>query len=152
VINVRAEIDEVQKALEGTAKSIASIEKKSLTEISKDVVKKENEAFNAADFYHGKALLAHKYEYNLKSIFKKGKVKNGEVNIFPKRYEQGRGNDIIIPVLVSLNYGRTYKVRKSSHTIKGRHFIEQAENYLEGNSFEQTLQKIVDTEMNKYWG
>lgn len=155
MVSIQIDTKEVQNALAGTSKSIDSIDKQVLRAVARDVTKKENQEFNSANFKHGKVLLAHRYEYNMKSVFKAGKVKDKMVSIYAKKSDANRTNDITVPILVALSYGATYTEKGKggyTHTIAPRGFIQNAEQYAEKNDFSTEAQKIVDKELQKYWG
>lgn len=155
MISIQADVQAVQEALSGTAKSIPAIEKAALRAVAKSVQQKENQLFNTSDFKHGNVLLAHTYSYSMRSVFKVGKVKNGMVSIYPKKYDSSRSNDITRPILSALSYGATYTEKGKggySHTIAPRGFIQSAELYAENGDFSQELQNVVDKELDKYWG
>ena len=98
------------------------------------------------------AVLAHKYAYDMSRMYTRGKVKGHAVAVFPNRVERGRGNDLVIPVSMTLNYGYDAGPgRKGPHTA-ARGFVQAGEDYAERGGYGPELQKLVDKELKKYWG
>lgn len=164
--NIEANVDEVQNALKGTARSIATIQKMSLRTVASGAAKVINKKLKSV--IHGDGKIKGIYPYKMSSAYR-GKIKKGdpdEATIYPKGIP---GGTLIIPVITTLNYGATINVSRrhkymkfqnrqgewkscKSVRIPGRHFIESGEKYLESDAYMNDLSKLVDKELKKYWG
>ncbi len=143
-ISVEAEIDEVQKALEGTSKSLTSIQKQALGIIARSGVKtiRREIKLSILDKSRSSGQLSSSYGFRVK--------KDGsEANIFPR----GKGGSSVFPKAFVNNYGFSGPtVRAENWNFAPKGFVEKTENYLESNSFDGELQKMIDKSLAKYWG
>lgn len=132
-IVVEAEVDEVIEALNGTSKSLKSIQKQSLGIIARKGLKalkmRIKETIRHQERSTGELQRAYRYK-----VRKDG----SEVNIFPKAKSGSR----IFPKAFMQNYG--YEKPKA--------FVQYAENVIKNHDYENDLQKMVDKTLEKYWG
>lgn len=133
--SIEADIRGCQKALEGTSKSLKSIQTGTLRIVAKGVAKAIKSGIRSSGIQRRTGELLRCYGY---------KVKDGgkEVNIFPK----GKGGSRIFPKVYVLNYG----LPGTGH--KPHSFIEKGEEYAERNSYSDEINDYIHKELTKYWG
>lgn len=143
-ITVEAEIESVQKALEGTSKSLTSIQKQALGIIARQGVKtirlKIRQSIEHRERSTGE--LQKSYAFRVK--------KDGsEANIYPK----AAGGSKVFPKAFVQNYGYSgATARAKSWTIKPKGFVEAAEKSIEAGNSDSELEKMVSKVLSKYWG
>lgn len=134
-ISVEVDIQGAQKALEGTKKSLKSVQMGVLRIVARGTVKAIKSGIRTSGIQKRTGELLKCYGYKVK--------KNGsEVNIFPK----GKGGSRIFPKVYVLNYG----LPGTGH--RPHSFIEKGQNYTEGNFYENEIDKYIQKELEKYWG
>lgn len=143
-IVVEAEIDEVEKALEGTSKSFTSIQKQALGILARNTVKNVRQLIRQGikDKPRSTGELQKSYGFRVK--------KDGsEANVYPR----GASGSKIFPKAFIQNYGHSGPTaRASDWTIKPKGFIEWGENLLASRQYDEQLSKMVDKQLAKYWG
>lgn len=143
-ITVEAEIGEVQKALEGTAKSLTSIQKQALGIIARSGVKTIRKEIKLSILNKSKSTgeLSSSYGFRVK--------KDGsEANIFPR----GKSGASIFPKAFVNNYGFSGPtVRAQNWNFAPKGFVQRTESYLEESNFDSELKKMIDKTLSKYWG
>lgn len=143
-IVVEAEIDEVQKALEGTSKSFTSIQKQALGILARNSVKNLRHSIRQGikDKPRSTGELQKSYGFRVK--------KDGsEANVYPR----GESGSKIFPKAFIQNYGHEGPTARAKEwTLKPKGFIQQAEAKLQGNAYDAELSKMVDKVLLKEWG
>ena len=143
-IVVEAEVAEVQRALEGTSKSLTSIQKQALGIIARQGVKTIRQRIRQSIENKSRSTdeLQKAYAFRVR--------KDGsEANIYPK----GMAGSKIFPKAYVQNYGYSgATARAKNWSVKPKGFIEHTENFLDSNSFEEELNKMVGKVLSKYWG
>lgn len=138
-INVECQIQEVQKALEGTNKSLKTISKKTLSVIGKGALKALKGGIqNTLNRRTGALLKAYVYKGNKSGT-------SGNVRIDPKI---PNGDDMFRKVYV-LNYGYTGEVHRAWN--KPHSFVQCADDYIQNGSYGAEIDKMVQKELDKYW-
>lgn len=143
-ITCEAEISEVKKALEGTSKSLTSIQKQALGILARNSVKKLR-AFirdGIKDRSRSTGELQKAYGFRVK--------KDGsEANVYPR----GESGSKIFPKAFIQNWGHEGSTaRAKSWRIKPKGFVGRAENLLASRAYDEELSKMIDKSLGKYWG
>lgn len=144
IIETQVDIAEVEKALSQTNKSLKSIRKGVLRIAAKETSKKVKAALNTSDLHRRTGELAKAYVYKVK--------KDGsEANVFPKALV---GKDkTIFPKAMTLSYGHDGPTKRAaSWHIAPRGFVQSGQQYAESGAYMTEVQKMVDKELEKYWG
>lgn len=132
--SVKADIEEVQKALSGTRKSLKSISRQTLGIIARNTVKVIKKEIKATTTRRtGELLKSYRYR-----IRRDGK----QANIFPKALNK---ESTIFPKVMALSYGR------KNDRLRPRGFVQKGMEYTEKGDFEPELQKMINKELAKYW-
>ena len=164
LINIEADISNAQDMLKETFLKVPTIESKVLRLVGRLTAKEINKAVKGGVHSGTSVLIAHRYPYNMNQMYVYGKPKNHEVSVYPHRVQPGRGNDLIIPVSMALNYGATIEAKEKqtlsifaktwarpvSITIKGRGFVQAGETYAKSSRYSKDVQKLIDRELEKY--
>ncbi len=139
-INISVDVKEVQEALKGTALSLERIQKKTIAVINKGVLKAIKSAYRSTL----KPKNAIRYE-RTGALYKALKSSNnGETgNVFPRALSNGRNWAMGIACI--LNYG-------AKNGKQPRGFIQKGELYAQNGSYMAEVEKMVDKELDKYWG
>ncbi len=134
-LSVKAETEAAAEALEGTAAQFPRIKRRVLSLAAQGTRKKINAAIRITTKRRtGELLKAYRYK-----VHKDG----DQVNIFPK----GQGTKSrIFPKVYTLNYGSS----KTRHKARG--FIQQGELYAQSDDWMGAVNKLVQKELDKYWG
>lgn len=139
-INVSVDVEKVQEALKGTSKSIKAISRKAMSIIGHGAVKAIKGGIrDTLNKRTGQLLKAYKY-YGFKSgtggiVRTDKKIPNGD-DFFKKTY--------------TLNYGYTGNVRRALN--KPHSFVERGEEYVNSSGYMSDIEKMVDKELEKWWG
>ena len=143
-IVVEAEVSAVQKALEGTSKSITSIQKQALGIIARKGVKDIRQRIRESIIHKDRSTkeLQKAYAFRVK--------KDGsEANIYPK----GTSGSKIFPKAYINNYGYSGATSRAKEwNVAPKAFVQQTENFLDSTSFDAELSKMIDKTLSKYWG
>lgn len=144
IINAHVEIEEVQKALAGTSKSLMSIQKSVLRIAAKGTAKQIKAAISTSDLHKRTGELAKAYVYKVK--------KDGsEANVFPKALTSK--DRTIFPKAMTLSYGHEGPTKRAkAWHIAPRGFVQSGQQYAESGSYMDNVQKMIDKELEKYWG
>lgn len=135
IFSVETDVQGAQKALEGTKKSLKSVQSGVLRIVARGTVKAIKSGIRTSGIQKRTGELLKCYGYKVK--------KNGsEVNIFPK----GKGGSRIFPKVYVLNYG----LPGTGH--RPYSFIEKGQKYAEGNSYKNEINNYIQKELEKYWG
>lgn len=143
-IVVEAQVDEVQKALSGTSKSMGSIQKQALGIMARKGVKlmRKHIRETIRDRSRSTGTLAKSYGFRVKrdgsqaNIYPRGTAGS---SIFPKAFVNSWGHE-----------GATKRAREWSFAPKG--FVQRTEAELSQDSFDTELGAMVDKVLRKYWG
>jgi len=143
IINASVDIENVQQALAGTSKSLKSIQKSVLRIAAKETAKRIKAVINTSDLQKRTGELLKAYVYKVK--------KDGsEANVFPKALSKNR---TIFPKAMTLSYGHDGPTKRAkSWNILPRGFVQAGQQYAENGAYMDEVQKIVDKELEKYWG
>lgn len=138
-ISIEADIEQTQKALEKTAKSISSISFSTLRIVAKDAVKVikatiKNSGLNKRS---GELLKCYGYRKSKKdtSIVVYPKAMNGEASIFPK--------------VMALSYGSD---KRPNRHLKAFGFVQAGQRAIENGNYKTQIEEMIDKELQKYWG
>ena len=144
MIQTQVDIEEVEKALAGTSKSLKAIRKSVLRIAAKETAKRVKAAISASDLHRRTGELLKAYVYKVK--------KDGsEANVFPKALT-GNGRTIF-PKAMTLSYGHDGPTKRAaSWHIAPRGFVQSGQQYAESGAYMTEVQKMVDKELEKYWG
>lgn len=144
LIQTQVDIEEVEKALAGTSKSLKAIRKSVLRIAAKETAKRVKAAISASDLQRRTGELAKAYVYKVK--------KDGsEANVFPKALT--RKDETIFPKAMTLSYGHDGPTKRSAFWhIAPRGFVQSGQQYAESGAYMTEVQKMVDKELEKYWG
>ena len=136
MISISADVTEVQEALSQTAKSLQSIERKTLSIASRGTVKAIK--MGIRETLHrrtGGLLKAYKYKVH----------KEGFSNVYPN----GKSGSDVFPKAFILNYG--YKGPTKRAINKPHGFIQKGEIYASNGSYMPEVEKMIQKELEKYW-
>ena len=134
-IVVSADVEEVQKALAGTSKSLTAIARQSIAVIARGTVKAIKQEIQSTTERHTGALLKC-YGYRIKKDGSSGSV-----------YPRGVSGSQIFPKVFALNYGTDKKPN-----LKPRAFVQKGEQYAQSGTYMSELEKLVEDNLRKYWG
>lgn len=139
-INITADIRGAQDALSGTAKSLPAIQKKVLNIVAKTTLKAVKTTYKAT--LVPQSQIHYQRTGELLRAFKKS-VKGSNANVFPRAVSGGKNWAMGIACI--LNYG-------AKNGIKPRGFIQAGEAFAESGAYMNEVEKMVENELNKYWG
>lgn len=143
-ITVEADISEVQKALEGTTKSLTSIQKQALGIIARSGVKQIRKEIKLSILNKSRSTGALSSSYGFRV-----KKDGSEANIYPR----GTSGADIFPKAFVNNYGFSGPtVRAQNWNFAPKGFVQKTESYLAEGNFDTELKKMVDKTLSKYWG
>ena len=134
---VKADLKQAQDALAGTNKSLASIQRKTLSIIARGTVKAVNVGIRST---------LHRRTGELLKAFGYKVHKNGVANVYPR----GENGSAIFPKSYVLNYGYTGPTKRAIN--KPHSFIQYGEAYTEVGAYMPEVQRMIDKELEKYWG
>mgnify|MGYP007069885041 CR=1 FL=1 len=140
-ISVTASVEEVQKALAGTSKSLNSIQRQTIAVIARGTVKAIKQGIKESVGKRTGELLKC-YGYRIRRDGSRGSV-----------YPRGSSGASIFPKAFIQNYGHEGPTaRASSWKILPKAFIQKGEKYASGSDYMRELQSLVDKNLKKYWG
>lgn len=144
IIRTQVDIENVEKALIGTSKNLKAVGKSVLRIAAKETSKRVKAAINTSDLHRRTGELAKAYVYKVK--------KDGsEANVFPKALT--RRDETIFPKAMTLSYGHDGPTKRAaSWHIAPRGFVQSGQQYAESGAYMTEVQKMVDKELEKYWG
>lgn len=144
IISASVDIKEVQEALAGTSKSFPAIQKSVLRIAAKGTAKRIKAAINTSDLQKRTGELLKAYVYKVK--------KDGsEANVFPKALKAK--DRTIFPKAMTLSYGHDGPTKRAKGWhIAPRGFVQAGQQYAESGAYMGDVQKMVDKELEKYWG
>lgn len=148
LIEAVVEASAARETLEKIQRAIPSVEAKALRLVGRLTAKEMNKSLRGAVNARAHSILAHRYPYNLSQTFKSGKLRNHRLTVSPRKLDDTRENDLIIPVIHSLNYGYDMGSGRGPHII-GRGFIQSGDAYVASDRYSQDVQKLVDKEIDK---
>lgn len=148
IIEVVVDASDTQETLKKIQRAIPSVEAKALRLVGRLTAKEMNKSLRGAVNARAHSILAHRYPYNLSQTFKSGKLRNHRLTVSPRKLDDTRSNDLIIPVIHSLNYGYDMGSGRGPHII-GRGFIQSGDAYVASDRYSQDVQKLVDKEIDK---
>lgn len=155
---INADIEKVSKALNGTTKEMKSIIRGVLGIVGRGTRQEVNKVTRAIK---GNGMIAGRYPYSVAKSFMYKVAKDGsKVSVFPRKIEKGRKNDLTIPVISTLNYGKVIYPRRGrnylvfplqdgsflkvkSVRITGRHFVEAGKNYAVSSKYMSDVDKYI---------
>lgn len=157
--NIKSEIQKAQQLLEKTGANQHTIRKKILRTVGSGSAKAIGKQIRQSTKKKtGEASKA--YVYKVKdnqrishvTMFAYGKDKSK--SIYPKIMTLNYGATILpVKGKTLLIKGRGFFARSKSVTITGRFFLQKAWSaYIESGSFTSDMQKVVDKEIEKFWG
>ena len=149
LIGITVDVSSAQEYLRETSLQIPQIEKKVLRLVGKEIAKETNKVMKGVVHVKTNAMLAHRYPYRMTQTYKYGKVKNHGLTVYPRKVDNARENDLIIPVMATLTYGFDAGNARGPHVI-GRGFVQQGESYAQAGRYMPEVQKLVDKELEKY--
>ena len=137
MIAIDADVSKAQRALQGTSKSLKSIERKTLSIASRGTVKAIKIAIRGVlKRRTGELLKCYGYKVH----------KDGVANVFPK----GKTGSKVFPKAYTLNYG--YKGKTKRAWNKPHSFIEKGEAFAASGAYMPEVEKMISKELEKYWG
>jgi len=138
-INISVDVENAQKALSGTYKSLKSIQKSVLRVVAKSSLNAVKSALRSSDLD-----LAHSGE--LKSAYRYKIKKDGsEANLFPV----GKNGKNIFSKAQALSFGRGANTKHGS--LIGRGFVQAGQANAESDHSKE-IQALIEKELEKYWG
>lgn len=139
-INVEADFVEVQKALEETASSMDSIAVKSLRVVAKGSLTAVKNAIKACGVGKrtGELLKCYGYKVSKNKKF---------VNVYPKAINNPEVS--IFPKIGALSYGTD---KRPNRHLKAFGFVQAGIKAAESGAYQSEMQKMIDKELQKYWG
>ena len=139
-ISVEADVEEVQKALAGTSKSLSSIQRQTIGIIARGTVKAIKQGIRENHLKKTGALLKC-YGYRIKKDGSQGSV-----------YPRGSSGSSIFPEAFIQNYGHEGPTKKApSWSVAPKAFVQKGEAYAQNGSYMNELQAMVDKNLSKYW-
>lgn len=143
IINTEIDISQVEQALAGTSKSLKAIQKSVLRIAAKETAKRVKAAISTSDLHTRTGELAKAYVYKVK--------KDGSAaNVFPKGIS---GSNTIFPKAMTLSYGHDGPTKRAANWhVAPRGFVQTGLQYAESGAYMTEVQKMVDKELEKYWG
>lgn len=163
-ITFKADFKPVEEALKQTSLNIITIQKKMMRDVGRRSAKMVNQVLRATT--HGNGLIAGRYEAKLTYTYHVSKDAT-KMSVYPQKIEPGRKNDLTIPVVSSLNYGKKIEakyrkyltftvngnfVRVKNVQIQAKNFMNSGEQYISSGAFQTDAQAILNKELKKYWG
>lgn len=144
IISAQVDIEEVQKALAGTSKSLKSIQKATLRIAAKGTANTIKAAIRSSDLERRTGELQKAYVYKVR--------KDGsEANVFPKALTAK--DRTIFPKAMTLSYGHSGPTKRAkAWFIAPRNFVQAGQQYAEKGQYMDDVQKYIDKELEKYWG
>ena len=146
LIGISVDVSSAQEYLRETALKIPQIEKKVLRLVGKEAAKETNKAVKSTLDTSTKAIIGHRYTYNMNKMYTYGKAKDHSLTVYPKAVA---GGTLIIPVSTTLNYGYDAGAKRGPH-VTGRGFVQMGESYVKTGRYMPEVQKLVDKELEKY--
>ena len=158
VFDINADVEEVQKALSGTKKSLVSIQRQVVGTIARGAVKEVKKGITSTTKKRS-GDLSRAYVYKVK--------KDGSsATVFLNKQIMAATNHLIMAKAVTLSYGNEITTKKSFLQVNGdgyfarpkavriapRNFIQKGEDYINSGKYESDLNKVVDKSLKKYWG
>ncbi len=139
-INVEADVEEVQRALEKTSKSVKSIGSSALRVIARGSVSVIKGAIRTSGLQKRSGELLKCYGYKV--------AKNGKtVNVYPKAINNPDVS--IFPKIGALSYGTD---KRPNRHLKAFGFVQAGIKAAESGAYQSEMQKMIDKELQKYWG
>lgn len=143
---IQAEMKDVQEALNKTTLSIPSMNRKFLAVIGKKTAETVKTGIKQtysppSKYYKRTGALLRSWTFHAK--------KDGsQVSVFPRviATNNNKNRQWAVGLSSILSYGT------ADGRIKPRAFIQRGENYASSGAYMQEVQKIVDKELEKYWG
>jgi len=144
IIRAEIEVKEVQDALAGTSKSLKAIEKSVLRIAAKETAKRVKAAISASDLQRRTGELSKAFIYKVK--------KDGSsASVFPKALT--RSDHSIFPKAMTLSYGHDGPTKRAaSWHVAPRGFVQAGQQYAESGAYMNEVKKMVEKELEKYWG
>lgn len=143
-IVVEAQVDEVQKALSGTSKSMRSIQKQALGIMARKGVKLVRRHIRETIKDRGRSTgtLAKSYGFRVKRD-------GSQANIYPR----GEAGAAIFPKAFVNNWGHSGATKRAEDwRVAPKGFVQRTEEELSSDSFDTELGAMVDKVLRKYWG
>lgn len=141
-ISIEADVSEVVEALSGTAQGLTSIKRQAVGIVARGTVK-QIKAFISSNAGRITGELAKAYRYK---VHKDG----SQANVFPKAIHSGNK---IVPKVVVQSYGHSGPTKKDRNwDVKAIGFIQAGKAWVESGSYMSDVEKMVDTQLEKYWG
>lgn len=138
-ISIEADIEQTQKALEKTAKSISSISFSTLRIVAKNAVKviKATIKSSGLNKRSGELLKCYGYRKSKRdtSLVVYPEALNGESSIFPK--------------VMALSYGSD---KRPNRHLKAFGFVQAGQRAIENGNYKTQIEEMIDKELQKYWG
>lgn len=138
-ISIEADIEQTQKALEKTAKSISSISFSTLRIVAKNAVKviKATIKSSGLNKRSGELLKCYGYRKSKRdtSLVVYPEALNGESSIFPK--------------VMALSYGSD---KRPNRHLKAFGFVQAGKRVMENGNYKTQIEEMIDKELQKYWG
>lgn len=143
MVSIKADVDEVQEALKGTAKSMKSIRKQALGIVGRVTAKATRQAITATTTRRT-GELAKAYGYKV--------AKDGStVTVWPKDKAIRANNHLVLAKASVLSYGYDAGEKKGPH-VAARGFVQAGRDVAERGGWEPEMQKMIEKELKKYWG
>lgn len=139
-ISIEADIEQTQKALEKTAKSVSSISATTLRIVAKDAVKVIKATIKNSGLNKRSGELLKCYDYrkskrNANMFVVYPEALNGEASIFPK--------------VMALSYGSD---KRPNRHLKAFGFVQAGQRAIENGNYKTQIEEMIDKELQKYWG
>lgn len=143
-IVVEAQVDEVQKALAGTSKSMRSIQRQAVGIVARKGVRLVRKHIRQAiaDRSRSKGALAKSYGFRVR--------KDGsQASIYPR----GEAGSSVFPKAFVNNWGHTGPTKRAAEwKVAPKGFVQRTEEELSSDSFRAELGAMVDKVLRRYWG
>lgn len=141
-ISIEADVSDVIEALSGTSKGLTSIKRQTVGIVARGTVKVIKSFINSnAGKITGELAKAYRYK-----VHKDG----SQANVFPKAIQSGNK---IVPKVVVQSYGHSGPTKKDKNwDIKAVGFIQAGKAWVDSGSYMSDVEKMVDTQLEKYWG
>ena len=143
ILSTEIDVSAVQEALAGTNKSLKAIQKDTLRIVARATAKEIRAAIRSSGLHQRTGELLKAYTYKVR--------RDGEsATVFPKGIS---GKTNIFPKVMTLSYGHEGPTKRaSSWYIAPRGFVQRGENYAANGNYMDEVQKMIDKEIEKYWG
>lgn len=148
IIEAVVDAADAKETLGKIQRTIPSVEAKALRLVGRLTANEMNRNLRSSVHASPHSMLAHRYPYKLSQTFKAGKLSNHRLTVSPRKLDETRENDLIIPVIHALNYGYDMGSGRGPHII-GRGFIQSGDAYVASDRYSQDVQKLVDKEIDK---